>query len=220
VVTVDLYQELGLNRGAEHEAVKAAYRACAKREHPDRGGDAERFDRIQRAYDVLSDPQRRARYDATGEVDDSSAMGEEQEAVSLLQRLIMGVVFGKTDLTRNDLIGATLAAGGAAREQLAAKTAEIEANLARIATVRERLCWTGAQGSDLISRLLDQQERELRLSLPRVERALRVNDAAMKMLKNYAYRVDADGASMSFIHGEDGLSVRISRAKAAEVTAE
>jgi curved DNA-binding protein CbpA len=215
-VNLDLYDDLGLARGADAEAVKAAYRASAKREHPDRGGDDKRFDRIQRAYDVLGDPQRRARYDATGQIDDSSPMGEEHEAVGLLHQLISGVVSGKTDLTRNDMIGATLSAGRVAREQLTAKTAEIETNLARIATVRERLCWTGVNGADVISELLERQERELRLTFFRVERALRVNERAMQVLRNYSYRVDADGVSMSFTHREDGLSVRIARARPVE----
>jgi curved DNA-binding protein CbpA len=217
---MDLYEDLGLARGADPEAVKAAYRSAAKREHPDRGGDAKRFDRIQRAYEVLGDPLRRAHYDTTGEIDGNSPMAEEQEAVALLQQLISGVVFGKADLTRNDLIGATLGAGQAAREQLSAKTAEIAENLARIATVRERLCWMGVDGSDVISSLLEHQERELRLSLPRVERALRVNERAMKMLRNYVYRVDADGGSMSFIHSEEGLNVRITRSRPAEPKAD
>ena len=40
-------------------------------EHPDKGGDAVKFKRIQRAYDVLSDPEKRSHYDATGEVERS-----------------------------------------------------------------------------------------------------------------------------------------------------
>ena len=208
---MSLYDDLGLGREADPDAIKAAYRAAAKSAHPDRGGDTERFDKIQRAYDVLSDVERRARYDQTGEVDDSPATAEEREAVTLLQGLIANVVFGKTDLTRNDVIGAALAAAQAARDQVAGKTAEVEANLARLAIARERLCFAKPDGPDLIAGIFDHQEKELRQTLPRVARALRVHDRAMQMLKGYIYRVDVDGGSMSFIHGEDGLNVRIAR---------
>jgi len=208
---MSLYDDLGLAADATPEAIKAAYRAAAKRDHPDCGGDLERFDRIQRAYDVLGDAERRARYDETGQFDDSPAMAEEQEAVTLLRQFISNVLFSDADLTRVDLVGAALAAAKAARDQMAGKTAEIETNLTRLAIARTRLCWASPDGPDLLARILDHQEQELRANLPRVARAVRVHDRAMKLLKGYIYRVDVEGGSMSFIHGEDGLSVRIAR---------
>ena len=42
-----------------------------RQEHPDKGGDGVKFKLIQRAYDVLSDPEKRSHYDATGEVERS-----------------------------------------------------------------------------------------------------------------------------------------------------
>ena len=60
----DLYSVLGVNRNSSPEEIKAAYRKLAARYHPDRPqGDTKRFQEIQHAYDVLSDPQRRAQYD-------------------------------------------------------------------------------------------------------------------------------------------------------------
>jgi DnaJ domain/Protein of unknown function (DUF3592) len=66
----DLYEELGVARGATREEITAAYRARAKELHPDaRPGDAtaaQRFARVGAAYRVLADPAERARYDASG----------------------------------------------------------------------------------------------------------------------------------------------------------
>lgn len=59
----DLYSILGVNRNSSQEEIKAAYRKLAARHHPDRGGDTKRFQEIQHAYDVLSDPQKRSEYD-------------------------------------------------------------------------------------------------------------------------------------------------------------
>jgi len=42
-----------------------------RQEHPDKGGDGVKFKLIQRAYDVLSEPDKRAHYDSTGEVEKS-----------------------------------------------------------------------------------------------------------------------------------------------------
>lgn len=66
----DYYDLLGVARGADDRAIKAAYRKLAMECHPDRHGgctDKEaRFKAISQAYDVLKDPQKRAAYDRFG----------------------------------------------------------------------------------------------------------------------------------------------------------
>ncbi len=66
--SVSLYATLGIDSAATAEQIKTAYRAKARVHHPDRPtGDAERFKTITIAFEVLSDPARRERYDRTGE---------------------------------------------------------------------------------------------------------------------------------------------------------
>jgi molecular chaperone DnaJ len=68
--TIDYYELLECERGADDGALKSAYRRLAMKWHPDRNpGDAEaeaRFKAISEAYDVLRDPQKRAAYDRYG----------------------------------------------------------------------------------------------------------------------------------------------------------
>jgi DnaJ-class molecular chaperone len=70
---MDLYQQLGVKRGASEAEIKKAYRSLAKQLHPDRNKDnpkaAERFGKVTQAYDLLSDKDKRARYDR-GEIDE------------------------------------------------------------------------------------------------------------------------------------------------------
>ena len=72
-MALDLYQRLGLKRGASEAEIKKAYRSLAKQLHPDRNKDkpdaAKRFSEITNAYDLLSDKDKRARYDR-GEIDE------------------------------------------------------------------------------------------------------------------------------------------------------
>ncbi len=65
--TSDLYELLGIARDASPDDVKRAYRRAARAHHPDAGGDEEAFKAATHAYQVLSDPERRARYDRFGD---------------------------------------------------------------------------------------------------------------------------------------------------------
>lgn len=68
----DPYSTLGVARGADEKDIKSAYRKLAKELHPDRNKDnpkaAERFSEVTRAYDLLSDKDKRAQFDR-GEID-------------------------------------------------------------------------------------------------------------------------------------------------------
>ena len=60
----DLYEVLQVRRGADAEVIRAAYRALARANHPDFGGSPDRMARINDAWSVLGNPDRRAAYDA------------------------------------------------------------------------------------------------------------------------------------------------------------
>jgi curved DNA-binding protein len=66
----DYYEALGMSRSANQSEIQRAYRKLARQHHPDVNKDPgaeERFKEISEAYDVLSDPEKRKRYDAFGE---------------------------------------------------------------------------------------------------------------------------------------------------------
>ena len=65
---MSLYERLGLQRGADSQEIRKAYLKLSKTEHPDKGGDTERFKKIQQAYEVLSDEGKRSFYDQTGQI--------------------------------------------------------------------------------------------------------------------------------------------------------
>ena len=74
----DYYEVLGLQKGASEDEIKKAYRSLAKKYHPDinkEPGAEEKFKEINEAYDTLSDPDKKARYDQFGFEDPTGGFG-------------------------------------------------------------------------------------------------------------------------------------------------
>jgi DnaJ-class molecular chaperone len=60
---MDHYKTLGVAKNATPDDIKKAYRRLAAIHHPDKGGDTAEFQKVQLAYETLSDPQKKQQYD-------------------------------------------------------------------------------------------------------------------------------------------------------------
>jgi curved DNA-binding protein CbpA len=130
-----LYDTLGVAQDASQDEVKTAFRRAAAAAHPDReGGDAERMAAINRAYETLGDPDKRAEYDATGETDSAAKL--EDEARSRLVALFQAVLDAGDE---GDLMGSCRMLLGNARAEIA--------NNHRASRARPRACASSATGS-------------------------------------------------------------------------
>lgn len=67
VNTTKFYEILGVEKTATYDEIKKAFRKLALKKHPDRGGNKEEFQEIQKAYECLSDKEKRELYDRHGE---------------------------------------------------------------------------------------------------------------------------------------------------------
>ncbi len=97
----DYYEVLGVNRDADEQAVKSAYRKLALEHHPDRNPNnqdsEERFKEAAEAYSVLSDPQKRSAYDRFGHQGVQGAAGFDGAGFTDLSD-ILGDFFGLGDM--------------------------------------------------------------------------------------------------------------------------
>jgi curved DNA-binding protein CbpA len=101
---MDPYEELGLPRDATDEQIKAAHRAGVRKNHPDAGGDPERFALVQRSYEILSKPERRARFDETGDTEDDQFGRQQAEIREAIQAFLSMILATDIDLEKNDML--------------------------------------------------------------------------------------------------------------------
>ena len=126
----DYYEVLGLAKTASPDEIKSAFRQLAKKWHPDRNPDKkheaeEKFKEIAEAYSVLSEPEKRQRYDQFGHAGVSgSSAGGGFEGVSVED--ILSQFFGGRGSVFDDLFGAQ---GGAGNGQGASLRYDIEIDL-------------------------------------------------------------------------------------------
>ncbi|MCS6970011.1 MAG: molecular chaperone DnaJ [Planctomycetota bacterium] len=107
----DYYEVLGVGRDASEEEIKKAYRKLAMKYHPDRNpGDKEaeaKFKEAAEAYEVLSDPQKRARYDQMGHAG-VEGMGHAGQGFQSMEEIFaqFGDLFGGRGSLFEELFGA------------------------------------------------------------------------------------------------------------------
>src|SRR5680860_1084081 len=116
----DYYEILGINKSASADEIKKAFRKAAIKHHPDKeGGDEAKFKEINEAYEILSNPDKRQRYDQFGhagvggasETPGAGAYGSGFGGFSGGQRV--NVDFG--DLGFGDIFESFFGGGGAPR---------------------------------------------------------------------------------------------------------
>ena len=82
------YALLGVRATASSEEIKNAYREKAMTNHPDRGGDAAVWASMQKAYDTLSNPQKRAAYDSSNVREGSAEKQCSRKAAAEANRML------------------------------------------------------------------------------------------------------------------------------------
>lgn len=189
----DLYDILGVAPVAAAVEMKAAYRERAKSAHPDKGGDRAAFERLREAYEVLSDPLRRAHYDATGEIVGKAADNTQVPALATLtaafDAVIAGIVQRGQDPKKADIIGLIRKHIEAAIESRAHE---------RVGAERQRPQWEDLRGRfsavdgkpNLLATIVDAR-------IARIERLVQEYDnvdaaarAALEILDHHRYRFD------------------------------
>ena len=100
VENTKLYTVLGVDKKADATSIKRAYRKKVKENHPDRGGDTEKFKEINAAYEILGDEKKRQMYDQHGLEGMQNQMGDMGGMEDIFETLFRGAGGGHQSARR------------------------------------------------------------------------------------------------------------------------
>jgi curved DNA-binding protein CbpA len=189
----DLYKILKIRKNASAGAIESAFRRRSMSTHPDRGGDQEEFILVKLAYDVLSDPERRERYDRTGEYEETKPDNSNLAAVSILTQVFAAVAQaihnqGK-DPTRLDVLEGMRAELKGAIDGCHTNHREIEKQRAFITKFSGR--FTTERSSNFLESYIVDQITRINAELEKIDQRRAQHEQALELLKDFVYTHEA-----------------------------
>lgn len=205
--TPDLYAHLNIPRDASAADIRRAYRARSKQTHPDAGGSEEEFAITTKALSVLTDPVRRARYDATGNADDATPDNTASERAQLLVQLFDAVCaagakanlqpwqFDVADGMR-ELCAKQIAESHRNRAQAEKNLAAAEKIVGRFKRKSQRR-GRPTEGDNLLDRLMQGRCDPFRQQIRQIDEAIAKFEAVAALLQDYDFSYDLDAQPTS-----------------------
>lgn len=173
---MNLYEALGIDKSAPPDAVKRAFRKAAKAAHPDTGGDEETFAMICLAKDVLTDEERRAKYDRTGTIDEGGPDQTEAMAMQIVMQAI-GYVLGEIE---------KLGANFEAFDIISNALRKIRSDIAVMRSQSKALASDAAKQRRIAKRFKPKKGKPNRISIMFENTARSLDEMAEKALKGVA----------------------------------
>lgn len=185
------YDTLGIEPTATQAEIRTAYRRAAMRLHPDRKGaspeSVSEFQHVQAAYAVLSDPERRARYDATG--DDGKRGDRQAEAEQALAQLFISLIDQTRDLEYTDIKDLARRSIEAQQAQLRAQMAAAEKQAAKLRATVKRITRTTGK-LNIIALAIEQKAAAQERTVASCADNLQLGELIKAILEEYEYQVD------------------------------
>lgn len=187
-MVIDPYKMLGVERDADEGAIKLAYRRAVKMAHPDSGGDAEQFARLQAAFDLLKDPVRRRVYDDTG-YDPQLADAKDIKGLMMIETLVNDFILDEREPGSFDPVAAMRRKLSDDILKSRFHILELERHRAR---VRKHLDRLGRKPeTDVLGSMLRARSQSIADAIRQAETQIEAIEQAYTMLEGYSYELDS-----------------------------
>ena len=187
--TINPYTVLGVKADASSNDMKAAYRRRAKDTHPDVGGSTQEFNDVKLAHSVLSDPDRRERYDRTGEIEEPEPNNIEQGALERIGVMLQVVLEATPDPNDRDLVALMKAHLIAEIKTANDRLKVTQRSIQRAEKMRGRFR-RKSPGDNPIHGILEWQINALKKALGSGEAAIKQREWAIELLNDYNFAND------------------------------
>ncbi len=194
----DPYETLGVSKDASPADIKRAYRNAAKKAHPDAGGDPAAFHALQRAHDVLSDAERRARYDETGDMGDTRSPDPNTAALTIIGGLV-------DELTNQIIMDENIEhidPAARMRNKVTSKIASIREDQEqarnfekKAVAVRKR--FKAKKGPDYVGQMLDAKVEACKAAVRNADQQIAVYERALELLDDVHFDAAKAGPNPS-----------------------
>jgi|688.fasta_scaffold440590_2 DnaJ-class molecular chaperone len=177
------YEILGVDKNTNVEDIKIKYRQLASENHPDKGGDAEKFKLISLAYQILIDPVKRKSYDNNGIFfADTSVYNE---AIDHLRRIFNNQI-NAHDPDLGDLIFSMRGEAELSKHHVVTSLDQTKKMLTKLEKVKKKLKMK-QKSENLLLTMLDVRIHDCHVDINGLTRRLQVYDYVLIVLGNYHY---------------------------------
>jgi curved DNA-binding protein CbpA len=195
---VSYYDTLGVPKDADEETIKRAYRRKSKEHHPDRsGGNPKAMVAVNKAYETLGDPEKRARYDEFGE--QASGNSVDEQAKRAIMQIFVQVIDKAAD-TQNlvDLVCLNIKAN---MDQIPKGVEQGERRLAKLKKARKKIKRRKSKDNrgNWMAELLDHQIKAVESGIDMLNKQKVVGQRALELLADFEYEPDIPTAPRVFV---------------------
>jgi curved DNA-binding protein CbpA len=180
------YDELGLPKNCTADEIKQKYRILAQTHHPDKGGDEEKFKRIKQAYEILSDPIKRAEYDSTGQYNQPVSIRD--EAITRLRNMI-STHTQKINPEFDDLILQMKVDIYDTEKKVKEEIQTCEKDIKKFTTISERIKLK-QEGENILKYFVEEKIKQAENQIVFLQRILDIFKMMLDILENYHYNLD------------------------------
>ena len=195
-----LYDDLAVEKDATPEQIKKAYRQKAKQTHPDNGGKCDDFRAIAKAYNVLSDEEKRKRYDQGEDPDNiNQSNTHEQQVMSTVFNIFNQVVDQNIDFDHNNLFEIVRQNLQINQQNFKNEKDRNQNNIDKYNKILKRI--KKKHESMLFIQLLDDKIRGCNATIIQLEHQIKICEDALKLIEECEYKTDAVYRSYQFFTG-------------------